>query len=72
MRAFIGIDFEENTKNAIRDLQQDYREAALKGRWKHHDNFHITLKFLREVNAGQQKLIDESMAEINLTEPAIF
>ena len=47
MRAFIGIDFEENTKNAIRDLQQDYREAALKGRWKHHDNFHITLKLVR-------------------------
>lgn len=81
MRAFIGIDFDDNTKNEIRDLQQQYREQARKGRWKHRDNFHITLKFLREVDPGQKKQIDAMVTdicskhapfELKLTEPKIF
>ena len=64
MRAFIGIDFDEHTKNKIRNFQQEYWDIALKGRWKHRDNFHITLKFLSEVDTGQEKMIQEAMTEI--------
>ena len=81
MRAFIGIDFDEHTKNKIWNLQREYQDIALKGRWKHRDNFHITLKFLSELNTGQEKIIQEALAEIcgkyspfelKLTEPGIF
>ncbi len=81
MRAFIGIDFDESTKDEIKALQHHYRNRALKGRWKHRDNFHITLKFLREVDPGQKKQIDAILEDIcgkqepftlELTEPQIF
>ncbi len=81
MRAFIGIDFDERAKQKILDLQKAYREPARKGRWKHRDNFHITLKFLPEVTVEQKSMIDHIMTEIcssftpfelSLTEPGTF
>ncbi len=81
MRAFIGVDFDESTKDEIRTLQQYYRDRSPKGRWKHRDNFHITLKFLREVDLGQKEQIDTIMADIcgrhapfvlKFTQPQIF
>lgn len=36
----------------------------VKGRWKGSDNFHLTLKFLDEINTKQQKQIDEAMLGI--------
>ncbi|HAF60475.1 MAG TPA: RNA 2',3'-cyclic phosphodiesterase [Bacillota bacterium] len=81
MRAFIGIDFEDNIKDEICSLQQQYREHAIRGRWKHRDNFHITLKFLREVSPKQKAMIDGIMVsicknhkpfELKLAETGIF
>ncbi|MGI6734507.1 MAG: RNA 2',3'-cyclic phosphodiesterase [Anaerovoracaceae bacterium] len=81
MRAFIGIDFEDSMKDEIRDLQQQYRQQAQRGRWKHRDNFHLTLKFLSEVDPKQRKQIDAIMAgickrhapfELKLTDSGIF
>jgi len=81
MRAFIGIDFEDNIKDEICSLQQQYCEHAIRGRWKHRDNFHITLKFLREVSPKQKAMIDGIMVsicknhkpfELKLAETGIF
>lgn len=64
IRAFIGIDFESELKNDILKLQQKLKKFAIKGRWKHIDNFHLTLKFLDEINASQIKQIDEAMKKM--------
>lgn len=64
IRAFIGIEFDSGCKKYIYELQQRLRKYALKGRWKSGDNFHLTLKFLDEINAKQQKQIDEAMLGI--------
>lgn len=64
MRAFIGIDFENEIKNGILELQQRLKKYAVKGRWKHFDNFHLTLKFLNEIDSKQQQLINKTL--INL------
>jgi 2''-5'' RNA ligase len=66
MRAFIGIDFDDKLKKEIYDLQQRLKRYAVKGRWKHSDNFHLTLTFLNEVNLQQQRKIDEAMKKICL------
>ena len=53
MRTFIGIDFEDAIKNNILELQNKLRKYVVKGRWKHSDNFHLTLKFLDEIDSEQ-------------------
>ncbi|HEX2945634.1 MAG TPA: RNA 2',3'-cyclic phosphodiesterase [Clostridia bacterium] len=66
IRAFIGIDFEDDCKRYISVLQQSLRKYAVRGRWKHSDNFHLTLKFLDEIDAKQQKEIEEALRDICL------
>lgn len=64
MRSFIGIDFDDQLKKEIYRLQQQFRSHAVKGRWKHSDNFHLTLKFLDEISMSQKQKIDELMKEL--------
>ncbi len=64
IRAFIGIDFDLYCKKYIFDLQQSLRKYAVKGRWKHSSNFHLTLKFLDEISPVQKELIDARLHEI--------
>lgn len=45
-------------------LQQNLKKFAVKGRWKHIDNFHLTLKFLDEINVSQIGQIDEAMKKL--------
>lgn len=64
MRSFIGIDFNENLKKEIYRLQQKLRKFSIRGRWKHSDNFHLTLKFLNEITDIQKKQIDDIIGKI--------
>jgi RNA 2',3'-cyclic 3'-phosphodiesterase len=64
MRAFIGIDFEREIKDEIYKLQQSLKAYTKKGRWKRTENFHVTLKFLDEINMVQKEQIDDIMRKI--------
>jgi 2'-5' RNA ligase len=64
MRAFIGIDFTPKMKKEIAELQKNLRKYALKGRWKYVDNFHLTLKFLDEIDFKQKAQIDNVMKNL--------
>lgn len=66
MRVFIGIDFDKALKDQIFEFQQSLKKYAVKGRWKYVDNFHLTLKFLDEINLTQQQQIDSVMKKISL------
>jgi len=66
IRAFIGIDFDDNCKKYIYELQQKLKESARTGRWKYIDNFHLTLKFLDNITPEQKKQIDNIMQNICL------
>lgn len=63
MRVFVGIDLSDQLKEEILKLQLRLKNFALKGRWKHADNFHITLKFLGEVNKEKLADIDGKLRE---------
>lgn len=64
MRAFIGVDFSKEMKAAISSLQDKLRPYASYGRWKYIDNFHLTLKFLDEVNDGKVDEIGDRLKSI--------
>lgn len=50
MRTFIGVDFDREIKNGIAAIQGIVRENSDKGRFKYIGNFHLTLKFLGEID----------------------
>lgn len=64
MRAFIGIDFKQELKHELAELQKSLKNYAVKGRWKYIDNFHLTLKFLGEIDQWQKEQIDNIMHNI--------
>ncbi|MGI6778398.1 MAG: RNA 2',3'-cyclic phosphodiesterase [Acetivibrionales bacterium] len=64
MRSFIAIDFSREMKNSIRQLQNEIRELAVSGRWKYVDNFHLTIKFLDEIDLKKAALIGKELTDI--------
>lgn len=64
IRTFIGIDFNQGLKNELHTLQKRLEKYSQKGRWKHIDNFHITLKFLDEVSVLKVSQIDDVLKKI--------
>lgn len=61
MRAFIGVEFTEETKQNLMEMQKAIRNSSLRGRWKYISNFHLTLKFLGEVSETTAFSIYEKM-----------
>lgn len=63
MRAFIGINFDKGVKNGISDVQSIVRQNAEKGRFKYVGNFHITLKFLGEIQKDDIREINHVLMD---------
>lgn len=64
MRSFIGINFSRAVKEDIIKIQSQVRDNAVKGRFKHADNFHITLKFLGEIEEHQAEELANVLQDI--------
>jgi 2'-5' RNA ligase len=64
VRSFIGINFTREIKEDISRIQSQIRTNAVKGRFKHVDNFHITLKFLGETSNEQAQKIAKLLLDI--------
>ncbi len=70
MRVFIGIELDQRTKKYIREVQGKVRKHCEKGRFTMSDNFHLTLKFLGEIDEAQLSgIIDAMDKAVNDTSP---
>ncbi|MEZ0536941.1 RNA 2',3'-cyclic phosphodiesterase [Caldicellulosiruptoraceae bacterium PP1] len=66
MRSFIGVDFPKSLKEQIIEAQNCLKSISIKGRWKYIDNFHLTLKFLGEIEIESINKIHNILSEILL------
>lgn len=64
MRTFIAVDFNMELKKEILKLQSNLKELASAGRWKYIDNFHLTLKFLGEIEKSKVQGIKDGLEEV--------
>ncbi|MDD4504224.1 MAG: RNA 2',3'-cyclic phosphodiesterase [Clostridiaceae bacterium] len=64
MRTFIGADFNRDIKGSIAGIQHIVRENSERGRFKYVGNFHLTLKFLGEVQQTITPDIGRSLKNI--------
>lgn len=71
MRAFITLEFNSSTKERIAEIQNLIRINSKGGRFKYIDNFHITLKFLGEVEEDKLILLAREL-EMNLMDQEEF
>lgn len=65
MRTFIGVEFSKDIKDSIAGIQHIVRENSEKGRFKYVGNFHLTLKFLGEIQQAKTADIGRSLKGIS-------
>ena len=64
MRTFIGINLDTSVKESIKAIQSTIKRNADRGRYKYIDNFHITLKFLGEIEQGDVSKVNKVLGQI--------
>ena len=57
MRLFIAINFPDEIKEAIAEIRDQLKDAALRGNFTFDENLHLTLVFLGECDVRQTQVI---------------
>jgi len=65
MRAFIAFNFPEQLKNQLYQMQNVLKSVSDSGSWVNRDNFHITMKFLGEIDEIYVEDIDKILKNIS-------
>jgi len=65
MRAFIAFDFPEELKDRLYEIQSMLKDISNKGSWVSKNNFHLTLKFLGEIDEVYIEDIDRILKNIS-------
>lgn len=68
MRIFIGIPFSEETKKELKKVQKKVTEKSATGRFADWDNFHLTIKFIGEIDEGKLPEIKEVVERVTREE----
>lgn len=67
MRLFIAIELNDQIKSVLSSIQNDLKRYMTKGNPTSTDNFHITLRFIGEVNEEEaeklKKVVNEAAAQ---------
>lgn len=61
MRVFIAIDFEEEVKDYLDGIQNIIKENSRLGNFTQKENYHITIRFMGEVNKSDIDMLIEAM-----------
>ena len=63
IRSFIAIDFPEETRKALEDIQKKLKQYGAGVRWVKPGSIHLTLKFLGNIHAAQVEDIARAVAQ---------
>ena len=65
IRSFIAINLDETIKEKLKNIENSFREALPKSKikWVKKDNFHITLRFLGDINQEDIPKIEDTIGE---------
>jgi len=71
IRSFIAIDFPEETRKALEDIQKELKRCGAGVRWVKPSSIHLTLKFLGNIQAAQVEDIALAVAQGIRDQPPI-
>jgi RNA 2',3'-cyclic 3'-phosphodiesterase len=63
-RVFISIEFQENIKNYLKEIQSQVLKESKKGNFTIIENFHLTLKFIGETKIDKLEEIKKSIENV--------
>ena len=63
IRSFIAIDFPEETRKALEDIQKELKQCGTGVRWVKPGSIHLTLKFLGNIHPTQVEDIALAVAQ---------
>jgi len=63
MRVFVAIELEDDVKADLASVQDELKKDIEKGNFTSTDNFHLTLRFIGEVDEGGVQSIKEAIDE---------
>jgi 2'-5' RNA ligase len=69
MRVFFAIEFENDIKNFLYQIQNDVRQHCVSGNFTHKENFHLTLRFIGEQS---QEQIEQLIISLNETAGSMY
>lgn len=64
MRLFIAINFDDNMKDALAQMQESMRRQGIRGNYTRTENLHLTLAFIGEY--GDPDAVSEALAAVPL------
>lgn len=67
MRLFIAINFDNTVKDYLSEVQSIVKTSALNGRYTLYDNFHLTLRFLGEIDRCDVSALYALLDELSVT-----
>jgi 2'-5' RNA ligase len=71
IRSFIAIDFPEETRTALEDVQERLKQSGAGVRWVKPGSIHLTLKFLGNIHPDQVEDIALAVAQEIRDDPPI-
>ena len=71
IRSFIAIDFPEEIRKALEDIQKELKQCGAGVRWVKPGSIHLTLKFLGNIHPAQVEDIALAVAQEIRDEPPI-
>lgn len=63
IRAFVAVLISDDLKRKIGIVQEDFKITAPKVKWVTPDNFHVTMKFLGDIETDQIEQISAKLAD---------
>lgn len=64
MRVFIAVEFEDNVKRYLKDVQDIVKSTTYNGHFTHYTNFHLTIKYIGEIYNGEYEKLCQSVDDI--------
>jgi 2'-5' RNA ligase len=71
IRSFIAIDFPDETRKALGDIQKKLKQCGAGVRWVKPSSIHLTLKFLGNIHPAQVEDIARAVAQEIRDQPPI-
>jgi 2'-5' RNA ligase len=64
MRCFFAVEFDDETKKLLAGIQDVLRQNGISGNYSRSSNFHLTLKFLGEINPVMLSGLERVMKKV--------
>lgn len=71
LRCFVAVDFREELKKALVQVRNELKKWPARVKWVEPENYHLTLKFLGDVAAGDIPVIIDALGRAVAGQPAL-